>query len=302
MIQDINPSKYHVEYDPARKPEADDYFMAVNGRAIFMKKTETGYEYFTMGEISLDVSYVYLFALDDKGFFLPDPQTEKGKDIVSLVAAIEDGEWVDRELFRRIRPMANAFAAVTAMQLNGWYRQRTFCGRCGHKMEKSKTERAMVCPECGQIEYPKICPACIIGVTDGDRIVMTKYAGREFTHYALIAGFCEIGESFEDTVKREVMEEVGLKVKNVRYWGSQPWSFSDTLLAGFYCELDGDDEIHVDETELSVGVWKKREEMPPHDTSNEIALTGEMIEVFRQGIWDGTTRDVVMNRNNGKVF
>ena len=78
----------------------------------------------------------------------------------------------------------------------------------------------------------------IVGVTDGDEILLTKYAGRAFTKYALIAGFAEIGESIEDTVRREVMEEVGLKVKNLRYYKSQPWSFSDTLLMGFFVQVE----------------------------------------------------------------
>lgn len=91
----------------------------------------------------------------------------------------------------------------------------------------------MRCEHCGQMEFPKICPAVIIGVTDGNRLLMSKYAGRDYKKYALIAGFAEIGETIEETVQREVMEEVGLKVKNLRYYKSQPWSFSDTLLFGF---------------------------------------------------------------------
>jgi NAD+ diphosphatase len=132
------------------------------------------------------------------------------------------------------------------------------------------------------MEYPKICPAVIVGVTHGDKILMTKYADRANSkNYALIAGFAEIGESIEETVKREVMEEVGLKVKNLRYYTSQPWSFSETLLLGFWCELEGSDEIHLDTEELSVGEWLHRSEIP--EASGRISLTGTMIEAFRAG-------------------
>ena len=100
------------------------------------------------------------------------------------------------------------------------------------------------------------------------------------TRYALIAGFAEIGETIEETVAREVMEEVGLKVKNIRYYKSQPWSFSDTLLMGFFAELDGDDRIRLDENELSVAKWCTREEVPADDG---VSLTREMMRVFKEG-------------------
>ena len=126
----------------------------------------------------------------------------------------------------------------------------------------TKKERMMRCEYCGQMEFPKICPAVIIGVTDGNRLLMSKYAGRDYKKYALIAGFAEIGETIEETVQREVMEEVGLKVKNLRYYKSQPWSFSDTLLFGFFAELDGSAEITLDEEELALAEWFEREEIP----------------------------------------
>jgi NAD+ diphosphatase len=108
---------------------------------------------------------------------------------------------------------------------------------------------------------------------------MTQYANREYRNYALIAGFAEIGESLEQTVRREVMEEVGLRVKNIQYYKSQPWPFTDTLLAGFFAELDGDDTITIDEEELAIGVWMPREDIP--EPENSISLTGEMMELFR---------------------
>ena len=126
-----------------------------------------------------------------------------------------------------------------------------------------------------------ICPATIIAVTDGNRILLSKYAGRTYKRYALLAGYTEIGETAEETVRREVMEEVGLKVKNIRYYKSQPWGLSGTLLMGFYCELDGSDEIHLDKEELALAEWFEREEIPVepmHDT-----LTNEMIIHFKYG-------------------
>ena len=131
--------------------------------------------------------------------------------------------------------------------------------------------------------YPKISPGVIVAVIDPatERIVLTKYAGRPQVHYALVAGFTEIGESIEQTVAREVMEEVGLKVKNLVFYKSQPWSYSDTLLVGFYCEVDGSTEITVDHSELKVAEWFTREEALPRE-NDRVSLTAEMIRRFKK--------------------
>ena len=121
-----------------------------------------------------------------------------------------------------------------------------------------------------------------MGVTNGNRLLMSKYANRDFKRYALIAGFAEIGETLEETVQREVMEEVGLKVKNLRYYKSQPWAFTDTLLTGFFAELDGEEEITLDEEELAMAEWFEREEIPVHERSR--SLTNEMILGFKHGL------------------
>ena len=129
--------------------------------------------------------------------------------------------------------------------------------------------------------YPRINPAVIVGVTDGDRLLLTKYRGRAYKKYALVAGFTEIGESFEQTVAREVMEETGLKVKNIRYYKSQPWGFADNILAGYFCEVDGNPTIQMDQEELSVAEWIERDAIPVEP--EDLSLTNEMIIYFKQG-------------------
>ena len=150
-------------------------------------------------------------------------------------------------------------------------------------MTESTVERALACPECGQTEYPKISPAVIVAITDGDRLLMSRYRDRPYRGYALIAGFVEIGESFEDTIRREVMEEVGLKVKNIRYFGSQPWAFTDTEMIGFFAELDGDGTIRLQEDELSEAGWYHRDEIP--DDELRISVGSEMKMAFKYGTW-----------------
>ena len=150
-------------------------------------------------------------------------------------------------------------------------------------MHAPGNERAMQCPSCGALSYPVICPSVIVAITDGDRLLLTKYAPSHSSHrsYALVAGYTEVGETLEQTVHREVMEEVGLKVKNLRYYKSQPWSFSGTLLFGFFCDVDGDDTLTVDHEELSMAQWVERDKIP--DQGNNISLTKEMMMLFRDG-------------------
>ena len=119
----------------------------------------------------------------------------------------------------------------------------------------------------------------IVGVTNGDEILMTKYRGRDIPYYALIAGFTEIGETLEQTVAREVMEEAGLRVKNIRYYKSQPWGIVDDILVGFYCDVDGDDTITLDENELGSAIWVNREDIVGQPDA--LSLTNEMMSMFK---------------------
>ena len=232
-------------------------------------------EYPTFAEVEAENAGIYedatyLFTIDEMRFYLVDT-LQYGAQY----------EWVTKEAFRQARPLHMAFAGITAYQLQSWYQNHRFCGRCGKPMRKDEKDRMMLCDACHGREYPKICPAVIVGVTNGNKLLLTKYAGREFKKYALVAGFAEIGETIEETVRREVMEEVGLKVKNITYYKSQPWSFTDTLLFGFFCEVDGPSEIVLDEEELSVAEWFEREEIPVSEKT--VSLTNEMILHFKHG-------------------
>ena len=188
------------------------------------------------------------------------------------------------EQTRGLRQMISkeiCFGVMTAWHLYNWYRNNRFCGRCGIATVHDRNERMVRCTNCGNMIFPRISPAVIIAVTDGDRLLLSKYAGRNYTRYALLAGYTEIGETLEQTVSREVMEEVGLKVKNIRYYKSQPWGVDGNVLMGFYCDLDGDDTIHLDDTELALAQWFTREQIPAHDDG--ISLTREMIRIFQEG-------------------
>lgn len=283
MIQDIH-GIYHNEYQELI-PEQDDCVMFVQGRSVLMSRdSEQTIRYITYGQlmeasggdISADACR-YLFSIENQGI------TEKyflGNSHMLTPQLMEKYEYRQQNVFRTMKPEDKAFAGITACQLANWYENTQFCGKCGTRLEHDKVERMMKCPKCGAMHYPKISPAVIVAVTNGDKILMTKYAGRDYKKYALIAGFTEIGETIEDTVRREVMEEVGIHVKNIRYYKSQPWSFTDTILMGFYCELDGEDMITMDAHELSVAEWIQRENIPTE--YDGISLTNEMIMRFKE--------------------
>jgi len=173
------------------------------------------------------------------------------------------------------------FAAMTAWHLYTWYKNSLHCGQCGTRTVHDGVERMMRCPACGNMIFPRISPAVIAAVTDGDRIILSKYANRAYTRHSLLAGFIEIGETAEEAVAREVMEEVGLKVKNIRYYKSQPWGIAGNLSIGYFCDLDGDDTIRLDTQELAMAQWYYRSDMPAQDDG--ISLTREMMRMFAEG-------------------
>ena len=176
----------------------------------------------------------------------------------------------------------SAYAGITGYQLYIWYRDNQYCGRCKEVLEKDIKERMLRCKICDNMVYPRLNPAVIVGVTHKNRIVLSRYKGQPKNTYALVAGFIEFGESLEEGVKREVLEEVGLHVTNIRYYKSQPWPFTSSLLMGFYCDvINGEEEIVLDADELSLAQWFEREEIPVE--FNNISLTNEMIVAFKNG-------------------
>jgi len=279
MIQDISPYRYRVEYENAA-PQADSPVLFYDGNRVFLKKDAPRLFCYreAAGKVNPD-GLQYLFAVETaagerRSFFL----VSREEDVRALTQGLA-GSWEPVRVFRTLQPRVEAFAIITGYQLYGWYRDTRYCGRCGGKLEHDEKERMMRCPACGNMVYPKISPAVIVGVIHKDRLLMTKYAGRDYTRYALIAGFNEVGETIEETVHREVLEEVGIRVINLKFYKSQPWSLTSTLLMGFYAELDGSDEIHLDDGELSVGEWLTRDEI--EEDSNQESLTWEMIENFK---------------------
>ena len=264
MLQDIAPHHFDNSYRPGA-PGPEDLALFFGEQGVLLKDG-------LLPKIS-DVpegEYERLFGIDEVGFFLAQRAPEK------LPGGLC---WQSTRAFRTMQPLWMAFGGITACQLWRWEQSRRYCGRCGTKTQPSQAERARVCPGCGLTEYPKICPAIIVAISDGDKLLMARNVNSKTGNYALIAGFVEIGESFEQAVHREVMEEVGIKVKNVRYYKSQPWGFSDSIMIGFTAELDGSPALRLQESEIADAKWVPREQVPP--SGGSISIGGELIEHFR---------------------
>lgn len=277
MIQDIFPYKLNNHYDPDVKMMGDDRVICISQNRILVhaaKMKEYVLDFPKISELGENKSYQYLFSVEKEKYFL---YRDDGEDCL-----MPDGyAYMDVKEVRHsgTSPKYRIFATLTAKHLSDWYRDTCFCGRCGQKMVHSKAERAMECESCHYISYPRIMPAVIVGVTNRDRLLITRYRSG-YQHNALVAGFTEIGETLEETVEREVMEETGLRVKNIRYYKSQPWGIANDILMGFYCDVDGDSDIHMDENELKYAEWVKKDEivLQPDDFS----LTNEMMQVFKE--------------------
>lgn len=174
-----------------------------------------------------------------------------------------------RKLFGKI-PVDFMTAARFAAHLLHWDRNARYCGCCGSPNRDKEDERAKICPSCGNISYPRLSPAVIVAILDGKRILLAHNKRFMAPVYSLIAGFVEMGEDLETCVAREVEEEVGVKVKNIRYFGSQPWPFPDSLMAGFIADYAGR-EVRVDTKELVDAKWFSPPDMPNLPPSDSIA-------------------------------
>ncbi|MDO4620158.1 MAG: NAD(+) diphosphatase [Lachnospiraceae bacterium] len=300
MIQDIAPKKLLNEYRPDAVPDDNSIVCFIQNGTIALLANHTGFasdkdaaaqnadslpEFEALAlptwsdccrSNSAPKDPTYLFSIDNTSWFLADRKASIPARCVSVKV-------------RELRSIARSkeddlvvFGAYTALQLANWYRDNRFCGTCGSKTVLGTKERSIICPDCGRTIYPRIIPAVIVGITDGDRLLHTRYAaGRGVRMYALVAGFTEIGETLEETVAREAYEEVGLRVKNIRYFKSQPWGIVDDILAGFYCDVDGSPEITLDREELKEAVWIPRDEIVGQP--NDYSLTHHMMMTFRDG-------------------
>jgi NAD+ diphosphatase len=187
--------------------------------------------------------------------------------------------------FSKIRPLIgiveeNMFwLAGRAIQIVNWNNHHSYCGSCGSLTKTMKGERAKECPKCGLINYPRISPAIIVAVVKQGQLLLAHNNQAPKGFYSVVAGFVEPGETFEECVHREVYEEIGIKVKNIEYFGSQPWPFPNSLMVGFTAE-HAEGEIKVDGIEIGHAEWYKSDALP--SIPGSISIARKLIDWFTE--------------------
>ncbi len=205
---------------------------------------------------------LYIGTLKNKHLFACD--VENGSP------APQGWAWIKLKDLHNILNADHYSVAGRALQLVEWDRTHTYCGCCGSLTFQRKEERCKECPSCGHLAYPKIAPAIMALVRKGNQILLARSPHFPEKMYSVLAGFVDPGETLEQCVVREVFEEVGIKVKNVSYFGSQPWPFSRSLMIGFTCDWE-EGEICIDPLEIEDAAWFDQDHLPDIPTSLSLA-------------------------------
>lgn len=226
-------------------------FVVVHPKGLVAKRAGDGIAFLDESEVrGLGLDPADAYPLDERHRTIPfEKRVEPPFELMNLrlLAAVVD---------------ASLFGIVgRAMHTCDWLATSRFCGKCGTATKRHESERSTVCPSCGHHTYPRISPAIITLVRKGDLALLASNAKFPAAFYSTLAGFADIGESLEETLVREVREEVGIVVKDVRYFGSQPWPFPNSLMIAFTAEWESG-EIVVDKVELSDAQWFRADALP----------------------------------------
>lgn len=171
-------------------------------------------------------------------------------------------------------------AAGRAVQIVEWERTHRFCGRCGAPTEPVTGERAMRCRKCGLLAFPRLSPAVIVLIHRGDEALLARSHRFPAGMYSALAGFVEPGETVEGALVREVEEEVGVRVRNLEYRGSQPWPFPNSLMLGFFAEYAGG-EIVPEAAEIEDAAWFRVDALPT--IPGPISIANRLITAWAAG-------------------
>lgn len=273
---------YIPAFQQVEKSEGSDWLLAIENRRILMK---------THGKKLSIPERDELKSVLEKGILMDEAEeyigSYDGHDCY-CTRIKEQKEWPEgflevdlRELTPQTEDPGLFILAGAANHILHWRSMNQFCGRCGHKTRRKADERALACDHCGNVVYPRISPATITAIVRGDEILLAHNRNFAPGLFSLIAGYVEPGESLEQCVEREIQEEVGIKVKNIRYFSSQPWSFPDSLMMAFIADYDSG-EIDVDQIEIMEAGWYRVDNLPLIPSTDSVA--GKMIRWFRDSV------------------
>ena len=257
MIEKSIYKDYQINFSDSYTSNDAYYF-------IFNKEREL---YLNNKELINDISYfnvnfsLYIGKYKNKDCFVVNSDFKKGYNLKEVYD-------INKDLY---------LIATKAVLVNDWYISHQFCGKCGTKTRIDEKDMMLKCPDCGQVHYPRIAPAIIVAIRNDDKLLMAKHSYHDNIRYALIAGFVEPGESIEEAVHREVLEEVGIKIKNLKYLKSQSWPFPNSLMLGFEAEYESGN-IKVDGDEILKAKWFKKDEIIQY--TSDISISDWMIQRF----------------------
>ncbi len=273
MIQDIHPHLFDNTFKECASIQKNDYIFYFKENDLLLRKYDLEFDIPKANDFSsMPTKGVFLFKLNEINCFLVDDCPEHDThafsfEEISYVNTIEKKEVV--------------WMSVMALQLKNWYNNHRFCGKCGTQNQQKSDERALVCPNCHNTIYPNISPAIIVAILCRDKILLAHNVNFREGYYSIVAGYLEVGETLEECVKREVKEEIGIDVRNIRYYKSQPWPYSSSMMIGFIAEADDSQPIQIDQKEIMHADWYSKDNLPNHPPVRSIA--GEMIEKFVNG-------------------
>ncbi len=259
---------YKIDFKENYDTKEDSYYFMFYGDKLYLNKD---LKLPLMDSKSLE-EIDYNFSLFIGTFYNKPCFVVDLKDNYEKSYTLHEVYTIDEELF---------MLGGRAIQVIKWYKTHQYCGTCGEHTILDDREMMLKCPSCGQVNYSRIAPAIIVAITHNGELLMAhhSYYRKSKIYYALLAGFVEAGESLEEAVEREVMEEVNIKVKNIKYFGSQSWPFPNSLMVGFTAEYESG-EINVDNFEILEAKWLKKEDVQkmPSNISISSWLVNDYLE------------------------
>ncbi len=262
-------------FDPTKRVSEASFWFVFLEQKLLIKSRDNNYsvpEYRDLKEVGLvPVRPQYLGSLDGRPCFGAEfSGSQEVQDPFIFIGL--------REIFNQFEEDMILVAGL-ANQLVQWNLNHLFCGRCGNPTSDKDDERAKICHRCGSIYYPRLSPAIIVAVLRDNLILLAHSKRFPAKFYSTLAGFVEPGETLEECVRREVREEVGIALKDIRYFGSQPWPFPDSLMIGFTAEYAGG-EIHIDNSEIADAGWFSPENFPP--IPPKISIARQLIDWYTE--------------------
>lgn len=259
MIEKSLYEDYEMDFSDTYSSNDAYYFIFNNQRELFLTDGVTLPETFDESEYDFRL---YLGKYKQKDAFVINCD---GNDSFYNLKEVYD---ISHDLY---------LMATRAVLVRDWYISHQYCGRCATKTLLDEKDMMLKCPECGQVHYPRIAPAIIVAIRNEGKLLMAKHSYHDNIRYALIAGFVEPGETIEEAVHREVLEEVGIKIKNLKYKRSQSWPFPNSLMLAFTAEYESGD-IKVDGDEILKAKWFKKDEIIRY--GSDISISDWLIQEF----------------------